>query len=241
VAQELHTALIETPHCPDNMVEIDGDYCPENKLTQNCLKLDKTVHNVNGYVRCLEFAPSQCSASEEQLIHMHFCMDRFEWPNEKSIKPTVMISWNDMKKNCASENKRLCLDREWSLACEGPGILPYPYGYSRDVGACNIDHQQRPGFDASKATNSPEEVAYLDQRVPSGSMPKCVSPYGVYDMTGNVDESVINSSGHPYQSGLMGGHWVIGARNRCRPETIVHGPDTIFYEIGGRCCADISG
>ena len=26
------------------------------------------------------------------------------------------------------------------------------------------------------------------QGVPSGSLPKCKSPFGVYDMTGNVDE-----------------------------------------------------
>ena len=85
---------------------------------------------------------------------------------------------------------------------------------------------------------TPKIVAWLDQRVSSGSMP-CISPYGVYDMTGNVDEWVINSSGHPYKSGLMGGHWVRGARNRCRPETVAHAESTVFYEIGGRCCKDI--
>lgn len=161
-----------------------------------------------------------------------------------------MVSWNDMKVNCESEGKRLCLDHEWTLSCEGPEMLPYPYGYKRDANACNIDHPQRPGFDASKARMTPEVVAWLDQRVPSGSMPACVSPYGVHDMTGNVDESIVNSEHgqpmdptHPggkkqFWSGEMGGHWVIGARNRCRPKTTVHDESTVFYEIGGRCCKD---
>jgi sulfatase modifying factor 1 len=235
--------------CPRDMIEIEGNYCPE--VVQACLNVDKSVHNVNGYVRCLEFAKTRCLTPPAKLVPMHFCMDKFEWPNREGEKPSVMVSWNDMKKNCASEDKRICQDHEWSLACEGPEILPYPYGYKRDTQACNIDNPQKPGFDASKATGSPEEVAYLDQRVISGSMPACVSPYGVYDMTGNVDESVVNSnhgqpmdSNHPegkkqYYSAEMGGHWVKGARNRCRPKTTVHDESVVFYEIGGRCCKDV--
>lgn len=221
--------------CPSDMVEIDGNFCPN--VEQNCINLDTTLHNANGYVRCLEFAPTKCLSKNK--VHMHFCMDKFEWPNQAGAKPAVMITWYDMKKNCEKLGKRLCVDREWSLACEGPDILPYPYGYKRDASACNIDHPQRPWFNAYSSPMTPEIVSRLDQSVLSGSMPTCVSPYGVYDMTGNVDEWVVNSSGHPYQSGLKGGHWVLGARNRCRPETIAHGPTTVFYEIGGRCCQDL--
>lgn len=222
-------------NCPDDMAEIDGDFCHD--VIQNCLKLDKSIHNVNGYIKCDLFDKTQCLSKER--VHMHFCMDRYEWPNQKGVKPTVMVSWNDMKKNCESVGKRLCQDHEWSLACEGPEILPYPYGYKRDDMACNIDHTQKPNFDASKSEMTKEIVSYLDQRVPSGSMDRCVSYYGVYDMTGNVDESVVNSAGKPFKSAEMGGHWVAGARNKCRPETIVHNENFKYYEIGGRCCKDI--
>lgn len=233
--------------CPSDMVEVEGDYCPN--VVQDCLNLDKTVHNANGYVRCLEFAPSKCLSKTR--THMHFCMDKYEWPNKEGEKPAVMVSWNDMKKNCENIGKRLCVDKEWTMACEGNDMLPYPYGYKRDPEACNIDHPQRQGFDATKFKGTPEEVAWLDQRVASGAMPACVSPYGVHDMTGNVDESVVNSNhgqpldpSHPegkkqYWSAEMGGHWVLGARARCRPKTTVHDEATVFYEIGGRCCADI--
>ena len=243
LAQELQSASNETPAvCPADMVEINGDFCPE--IVENCINLDKSVHNANGYVRCLEFAPTKCISPDNKKIHMHFCMDTYEWPNKKDVKPIVMVTWYDMKKSCEDQDKRLCVDNEWSLACEGPEILPYPYGLKRDAMACNIDHPQRPWFDASKSPMTPDIVARLDQSVPAGSMPACVSPYGVHDMTGNADEWVVNSNGHsanhyPYFSGLKGGHWVIGARNRCRPETDAHGPTTVFYEIGGRCCKDI--
>ncbi len=41
----------------------------------------------------------------------------------------------------------------------------------------------------------PEEIARLDQRDPSGTRESCVSPYGVHDMTGGVDEWVLNETG----------------------------------------------
>lgn len=235
--QEPQNDLPRPPACANDMVEIDGNFCPS--VVQNCINLDMSVHNVNGYVRCLQYEQTKCLTPERQRVHMHFCIDKFEYPNQEGVKPALMVSWYDMKKNCEDQGKRLCQDHEWSLACEGEEILPYPYGYSRNDKACNIDHPQRPWFDAAHSDMTPEIVAKLDQRVPSGSMPECVSPYGVYDMTGNVDEWVVNYSAKPYPSGLMGGHWVIGARNRCRPETVAHGPTTVFYEIGGRCCKDI--
>jgi formylglycine-generating enzyme len=65
-----------------------------------------------------------------------------------------------------------------------------------------------------------------------------VSPFGVHDMTGNVDEWVVNESGHPYKSGLKGGYWG-PVRTRCRPMTTAHYEEFIFYQIGFRCCGDI--
>ena len=220
--------------CPNDMQFVEGDFCPN--VLQECLRVDKSIHNVNGYVKCDEFEPTKCLS--KNTIHMAFCIDTYEWPNKKGELPKVMMTWYDMKKNCESVGKRLCVDNEWTKACEGQDNLPYPYGLVRDAGACNIDHAQRPHFDASKDKMTPEMVAYLDQRVPSGSMERCVSKYGVHDMTGNVDESVINSSGHPYKSGEKGGAWLFGHRNRCRPMTTVHNEESAFYEFGGRCCSD---
>lgn len=225
--------------CPADMVEVEGDYCPQ--VEQKCLEYDETVVNINGKVRCLHFeSPSKCLSKTKKP--MRFCMDRFEWPNKEGEIPEVMVTWNDMKRNCESQGKRLCHDVEWEFACEGTEMLPYPYGFDRNPGICNIDNPWRE-FDPRKLGSSDPkvrqaEVERLSQRLPSGSKPQCQSPFGVYDMTGNVDESVVNSSGHPYKSGEKGGHWAMGARNRCRPMTTVHNEDFAFYEIGGRCCKD---
>ena len=233
----LEKNILNQNSCPDNMVEISGEYCPN--VVQNCIKLDTNIHNVNGYVRCLEFAPTKCLSTEKQKIKMHFCIDKYEASDNEGDIPPVMVSWNQAKLKCEADNKRLCYDREWTFACEGEEALPYPYGLIRDPSACNIDKLQRSGFDASRAKMDPQTIQWLDQRVPSGSMSKCVSTFGVYDMTGNVDEATINSYGKPYQNALKGGHWVLGARNRCRPSTVAHNESFANYESSYRCCKDI--
>ena len=194
------------------------------------------ARNINGLVRCLQFAPSKCMS--EHKIHMNYCIDKYEASDQEGDMPPIMITWAQAKRNCEQHNKRLCSDREWTLACEGPDILPYPYGLNRDSEACNIDKDQK-NVDVEHSKMNAKDVADLDQRVASGSMPNCVSAYGIYDMTGNVDEAVINSSGKPYKSALKGGHWVKGARNRCRPATLAHNEYFANYETSYRCCKDI--
>ena len=81
------------------------------------------------------------------------------------------------------------------------------------------------------------EIARLDQRDASGAREACVSPYGVHDMTGNVDEWVVNETGRPYKSGLKGGYWG-PVRTRCRPMTTAHDENFTFYQVGFRCCGD---
>jgi sulfatase modifying factor 1 len=227
----------ETPAsaCPDDMVEVAGDFCPA--VIQECLKwLDEDHTNKRGAVdpnMCAEFRrKSRCVASKRP---MHYCVDRYEWPNRAGELPTTGMSWHEAKASCESVGKRLCTEDEWTFACEGPRMKPYPYGdgYRRDETACNTDVPWR-----DPQTSSLEE---LDKRVPSGSRERCRSDFGAYDMVGNADEWVFNTQGHarrePWISGMMGGHWVHGVRNRCRALTDWHEPTFTFYVTGARCCA----
>ena len=219
--------------CPENMVEVEGDYCPW--VEQQCLRwLDPETK-----MRCAEFAPTQCAT---RTTRKHFCIDRYEWPNKPGDKPQIFVSWHQAQTSCASQGKRLCGDSEWTLACEGQERLPYPYGYARNADACNID---KPYLSPDeRAIGNPAtrdaELTRLDQRELSGTREACVSPFGVHDMTGNVDEWVVNESGHPYKSGLKGGYWG-PVRTRCRPMTTAHDENFAFYQVGFRCCSDAGG
>jgi hypothetical protein len=220
--------------CPGGMVEIEGDYCPN--VEQKCLKwIDPEDYPAR---RCAEY--EQNSTCTGKTAHKHFCMDRYEYPNRVGEKPVVMRTWYQAKATCEAAGKRLCGESEWTLACEGQEHLPYPYGYARSSEACNID---KPHPDVNEAAiadpkTRQAEVDRLWQGEPSGTRDQCVSPFGVHDMTGNVDEWVVNESGHPYKSGLKGGYWG-PVRDRCRPMTIAHNEDFLFYQIGFRCCSQV--
>jgi hypothetical protein len=223
--------------CPKDMVEVLGDYCPAPE--QIC---DEFISEKRD--RCERFRTKvRCIGKPESK---HFCVDRYEYPNEAGRRPTVSVSWDEARDVCANEGKRLCGAEEWTLACEGPERKPYPFGYSRDATACNFDkpYIMPDNFAYDDPQTRAAEIARVNQSEPSGSRSHCVSDYGVYDMTGNVDEWVNNGHGSPqgpeFQSGLKGGYWG-PVRNRCRPMTTDHNNWHHGYQIGFRCCKDIDG
>jgi sulfatase modifying factor 1 len=220
--------------CPADMLMVDGAACSE--VEQRCLAWLPELPG--SPPRCARFAPNASCAGV--TTRMHFCIDRFEYPNREGQLPAVNRSWEQASELCAARGRRLCKSKEWTLACEGEERLPYPYGHARDDEACNVDRPMLGPF-PRPVQHVPKPFAHMplvDWRVPSGEMDRCVSPFGVRDMTGNVDEWVVNESGKPYPSGLKGGYWG-PVRDGCRPMTVAHDQKFSFYQIGFRCCADL--
>jgi len=236
--------------CPDDMVEIEGDYCPQ--VREKCLynvDIDgiRSAKPVNDLWSCGEFqVPTVCTSSK--LVHMHYCIDKYEWPNKKGQVPQDWMTWYDAKKAVESVGKRLCTAREWTLAAEGPNMHPLPYGdgFHRNQ-MCNIDNHMPKGMDVFKSRTPNDETSQelRSLLVPSGSKPDCHSDYGVYDMAGNIDEFVVNEGGTTCVnkstgnciSGLKGGH-VWHVRQAARPMTTAHGEGFGWYETGTRACKD---
>lgn len=253
-APERSSSTAPSP-CPPATTLVEGSYCTD--LRHWCLEGYPTIgsnwttyypHGAVGVEYCEKYVVgrAQCVGKERPL---RFCIDTYEHPG-KGEKPTVMVSWIDAQKLCAARGERLCNDDEWTLACEGPERTPYPYGWQRDETACNIGKALPPHRDNAKiyskdpAVSGPE-LDRLDLRVPSGSMPRCVSPFGVYDMTGNADEwcrdvthPAASMTHEPFVSVFKGGHMLGKVRNRCRPATTAHGPEFYYHVEGFRCCAD---
>lgn len=244
---------VSSNNCPEGMIEIQGYYYPT--VQQQCLymvdiKGNKTDEVPSTEGRCGEF--STIVVKQSNPVNKHYCIDTYELPNKKGEIPLDWLSWYDVKNMCESQGKRMCSHSEWAFAAEGPNMHPYPYGdgFHRDKTACNFDNtlkQLEPTFgkitgdDVLKVSKLDSHVgqALHSLLVPSGSNPNCVSDWGVHDMPGNIDEWVVNESGKPYASGLVGGH-VFGVRNASRPMTTAHGPEFKWYESGGRCCQDIN-
>jgi formylglycine-generating enzyme required for sulfatase activity len=189
---------------------------------------------------CRTFAPEVLC--DGRLAHRRFCMDRYEYPNLEGVVPAVLADWHEAARACATEGKRLCSPEEWEFACEGTQMWPYPYGRERDATACNIDGKV--DGDALAALGdplrAPEERQRADGRLPSGARSRCVSPFGVYDLTGNVEEWVDNlqgsASADPFRSTRKGGHYGPGPA-RCRTASTANPPGARSPLAGFRCCA----
>jgi len=185
----------------------------------------------------LLFRPPPCPADMAQVGD--FCIDRYEAPNEKGAVPFVMQSLLDAESWCEARGKRACFEDEWEAACRSTDKRPWSRGFVFDRTTCN-NGSAWIAFDidryAKKATQA-AEVERLFQGAPSGSFPSCVTPEGVYDLDGNVEEWVVARKGRPLRGTLKGGFWA-KPNPKCWDANDVHEPTFRFYETGFRCCKD---
>jgi len=177
---------------------------------------------------------------DAKLIHSVFldgyCIDKFEYPNKLFNKPLANINYFEASQKCNEIGKRLCTEAEWEKACKGQEFFEYPYGKRYEIHACHIEKDRMEG------------------PIISGEMAKCVSSYGVFDMSGNVAEWVYDYYDEKYyynspQSNpkgpgngttrvVKGGSWVdFGMRTKCAYRDS-KSPDYSTKRVGFRCCKD---
>jgi formylglycine-generating enzyme len=242
------TAPVAAPapaSCPEDMAAVEGNYC--RSVEQRCLEyvVKKGAPDEN---RCVRFErPTQCVSIAPTPRHMNFCMDRYEYPNRVGEVPLTLVDWKEATRLCETHGKRLCTESEFTFACEGEEMRPYAIGFERDAEKCNIDKpfakrriELKPDPLCRADPRCASELARLDGRRKIGESKECVSPFGIYDLNGNVNEWVaLPWKDPPHRSALKGGWWG-PVRNRCRAIASSHDEKYLGYEVGFRCCKDAS-
>ena len=163
--------MVQIPEGPFTMGSNDGDpdEAPEHQVFLKAFYMDKKEVTQEEYVRFAKMTKRPMPKIEV-----------FEDDQSKVLKPelaAMSVSWEDAKAYCKWAGKRLPTEAEWEKAGRGEGRRKYPWGDKFATGIANVD-----GTD--------DGYKYL---APPGSFESGRSPYGLYDMTGNVAEWVEDS------------------------------------------------
>jgi formylglycine-generating enzyme required for sulfatase activity len=158
----------------------------------------------------------------EQFIQATGAAQPVIWPAADEKYPVRGVTWDQAEAYCEWAGKRLPSEAEWEAAGRGAGPNPQLYPWGNDPTA------------DGKALDLPDQDTYE-----IGTLPFNVSPFGVFDLVGNVWEWV----GQPYsavQDGfqiLRGGRFGVAQDLAYRLAVAPHDERYVKY-AGFRCAAD---
>ncbi len=188
---------------------------PERKVTLDVFFIDRFETTNSEYREFVDATGYQPADATGYLKHW---TENGSFPEWAADFPVVWVSAEDARAYCRWKGKRLPTEAEWEKAARGEEGLYYPWG--------NL-HPKR------ETTNISSK-----QLEPVGNRPLDVSPYGVYDMGGNVSE--LTSSRMPDGRVITKGGSITSISRSCRAygRGLVRDSGFRSESLGFRCIAD---
>ncbi len=134
-------------------------------------------------------------------------------PGDLLEHPVVFVTWNDARDYAEWAGKELPLSQQWEKAARGTRGSVYPWGDQPTPAKCNVRENGVGGT------------------TPGDCYQSGVSPYGVYDMCGNIWEWCFTET-RPGRHELKGGAWT-SPFNRATPSS--------FNDAAATMCDDDTG
>lgn len=178
---------------------------------------------------------------EEPGIHIRFQGEQFTVDNGFENHPVVMVTWFGAKAYCDFYGWRLPTEEEWEKAARGTDNRAYPWGddiTSHQANCLGSHHELKKFFGGIHPITTP--VGFFNgYRYNDYQTEKSVSPYGLYDMAGNVWQWTENVYPNTHLRYMRGGSEAnyeynlrVWARNSAEP-------DYFGINVGFRCVRDV--